>query len=129
MIKYVLILVAVLVASISHAEVDTRARAAIDDIRLGKDNVNAIKNLYVRDTVALPAGGVAGAAIADSGITSAKIANGTIVDADISASAAIARSKLALGGITTNVVVAGNGTNYTFAVTNGLIFSITQSAP
>jgi len=58
MIKYVLILFAVLVASVSHAEVDTRARAAIDDIRLGKNNANAIQNLYVRDTISLPAGSI-----------------------------------------------------------------------
>jgi len=120
MIRYVVVLLAaVLGASIAHAEVDAKARAAIDDIRLGRDNVNAIKNLYVQDTVSLPT----------NSIGSASIQNGSIVNADISASAAIARSKIALDGITTNILIAGNGTNYTFNVTNGLIYSITQSAP
>lgn len=75
MTRYVVVLLAVILgASIAHAEVDAKARAAIDDIRLGRDNVNAIKNLYVQDTVALPAGSIDSAAIAAGAVSGAKLA-------------------------------------------------------
>ncbi|MDQ3159095.1 MAG: hypothetical protein M3P98_03120 [bacterium] len=70
-----------------------------------------------------------GDCVTNETITSAKILNGTIVNADISASAAIARSKLA----TTNYVIStvGSGSFSTSSVTyvdvTGLTLSITTT--
>ena len=53
-------------------------------------------------TVTLPTSAVTSTMIADSAVTSAKILNGTIANDDISASAAITKTKLDLGGTITS---------------------------
>lgn len=62
--------------------------------------------------------------IADSAITSAKIADGTIVDGDVSATAAIAKTKLDLGGtITSADLVDGTIVNADINAAAGIALS------
>jgi hypothetical protein len=78
------------------AEAVTTAKipeSAITNSRIAADAVTSDK---------IAADAVGTSEIADGAVTSAKIANGTILDADVNASAAIAKTKLNLGGTITS---------------------------
>jgi hypothetical protein len=74
----------------------TSAKIADGTIVAGDIASNAVTTVKILDA------NVTTAKIADSAITSAKIADATIVDADVSATAAIAKTKLNLGGTITS---------------------------
>jgi hypothetical protein len=69
------------------------AETAVTNSRLATDAVTSDK---------IAADAVGTSEIADGAVTSAKIADGTIVNADVNASAAIAKTKLDLGGTITS---------------------------
>jgi hypothetical protein len=74
----------------------TSAKIADGTIVAGDIASNAVTTVKILDA------NVTTAKIADSAITSAKIADATIVDADVSSTAAIAKTKLNLGGTITS---------------------------
>jgi hypothetical protein len=78
----------------------TSAKIADGTIVAGDIADGAITSAKILD------GTIATADLADSAITSAKIADGTIVNADVSATAAIAKTKLDLGGTITSADIA-----------------------
>jgi hypothetical protein len=96
------------------AEAVTTAKipeSAITNSRIAADAVTSDK---------IAADAVGTSEIADGAVTSAKIANGTIVNADINASAAIAKTKLDLGGTITSADIV-DGTIVASDIADGTI--------
>jgi hypothetical protein len=96
------------------AEAVTTAKipeSAITNSRIATDAVTSDK---------IAADAVGTSEIADGAVTSAKIADGTIVNADINASAAIAKTKLDLGGTITSADIV-DGTIVASDIANGTI--------
>jgi hypothetical protein len=84
----------------------TREKIAAAAINSGKLAVSAVATTNITDGAVTSAkildGTIVTGDLADGAITSAKILDGTIVDADINVSAAIAKTKLNLGGTITS---------------------------
>lgn len=72
--RKLLILALALGSAAAFAAEDTVARRAIEDIQRGRTSGdNQIRNLYVDETVRLPAGSIETADLADGAVTSAKL--------------------------------------------------------
>ena len=128
---------AVTTAKISDSNVTT-AKIADLNVTTGKIADSAITSAKIAD-LTIATGDIADSAItsakiadgtivagdiADGAITSAKILDGTIVDGDVSATAAIAKTKLNLGGtITSADLVDGTIVNADISPTAGIALS------
>lgn len=145
--KILAVVLGVLAGSVSvRAETDYEAMAVIRSIQKGSDNGHQIDVLRVRTDAVLPTGSIGAAELAASSVASSEIVDGSIVaadiatnvvgssivtdgslaDVDIAMNAAIAGSKLNLGGLTTNLSLDMSAvTNLTLVTADGVITSIT----